>query len=85
MAIPKLTHTKENSIDLDVPENSGLVDCFGLQEVISTDTLALDEDSVPLRPVHSQPVLPKQNRGDRKLPPRKCGIATFTTDLCDSD
>jgi glycosyltransferase involved in cell wall biosynthesis len=84
MAIPKLTHTKENSIDLDVPENSGLVDCFGLQEVISTDTLALDEDSVPLRPVHSRPVLPSRIAVIGNYLPRKCGIATFTTDLCDS-
>lgn len=84
MAIPKLTQTKENSIDLDVPENSGLVDCFGLQEVISTDTLALDEDSVPLRPVHSRPVLPSRIAVIGNYLPRKCGIATFTTDLCDS-
>ena len=84
MAIPKLTQTKENSIDLDVPENSGLVDCFGLQEVISTDTLALDEDIVPLRPVHSRPVLPSRIAVIGNYLPRKCGIATFTTDLCDS-
>jgi len=56
----------------------------GMQEVISIDPLLIEEKFVPLWPIHSRPVLPSRIAIVGNYLPRKCGIATFTTDLCDA-
>ncbi len=58
------------------------------EEVISLDpALAppiFEEKVVPLWPIHPRPVLPSRIAVIGNYLPRRCGIATFTTDLCDA-
>ena len=42
------------------------------------------ENSAPPRPMHPRPVLPGRIAVVGNYLPRRCGIATFTTDLCDA-
>ncbi len=50
-----------------------------------SDAVALPlENCVPPRPMHSRPVLPSRIAVVGNYLPRRCGIATFTTDLCDA-
>jgi glycosyltransferase involved in cell wall biosynthesis len=50
-----------------------------------SDAVALPlENSAPPRPMHSRPVLPSRIAVVGNYLPRRCGIATFTTDLCDA-
>jgi glycosyltransferase involved in cell wall biosynthesis len=46
------------------------------------DLLAVEERSAP--PTHPRPILPSRVAIIGNYLPRKCGIATFTTDLCDA-
>ncbi|MGB9476913.1 MAG: glycosyltransferase family 4 protein, partial [Candidatus Acidiferrum sp.] len=55
-----------------------------MQEVISIEPLLVEERLVPLWPIHPRPVLPSRIAIVGNYLPRKCGIATFTTDLCDA-
>jgi len=48
------------------------------------DVLAVEERTVPPRPMHPRPILPSRVAVIGNYLPRKCGIATFTTDLCDA-
>ena len=52
--------------------------------VIDLDAIVLAEQTVPPRPVHPRPTLPSRVAVIGNYLPRKCGIATFTTDLCDA-
>jgi hypothetical protein len=53
-------------------------------ELIEVQSLALEEKPVTLTPVPSRPALPTQIAVVGNYLPRRCGIATFTTDLCDA-
>jgi len=60
------------------------VDSLYAREVIDLDPLAVEEKlerSVPMLP---RPMLPSRIAMIGNYLPRKCGIATFTTDLCDA-
>src|SRR5947199_9001525 len=60
------------------------VDSMYAREVIDLDPLAVEEKlerSVPMLP---RPMLPSRIAMIGNYLPRKCGIATFTTDLCDA-
>jgi glycosyltransferase involved in cell wall biosynthesis len=52
--------------------------------LIETEALVLDEKPIPLTPVPSRPALPNRIAVVGNYLPRHCGIATFTTDLCDA-
>ncbi len=52
--------------------------------VIDLDAIVLAEQTVPPRPIHPRPTLPSRVAVIGNYLPRKCGIATFTTDLCDA-
>ncbi len=58
------------------------------EEVVSLDpALALpivEERVLPLWPIHPRPMLPSRIAIIGNYLPRRCGIATFTTDLCDA-
>ncbi|MFI5103200.1 MAG: glycosyltransferase family 4 protein, partial [Terriglobales bacterium] len=58
------------------------------EEVVSLDpALAapiVEEKVVPLWPIHPRPILPGRVAIIGNYLPRRCGIATFTTDLCDA-
>jgi glycosyltransferase involved in cell wall biosynthesis len=53
-------------------------------EVIELDAPRLEQKSLRLKPVLPRPVLPGRVAIVGNYLPRKCGIATFTTDLCDA-
>ena len=44
----------------------------------------VEEKVVPLWPIHPRPILPSRIAIIGNYLPRRCGIATFTTDLCDA-
>jgi glycosyltransferase involved in cell wall biosynthesis len=53
-------------------------------EVIDMVPIMVEEKSGPIRPMHPRPVLPSRVGIIGNYLPRRCGIATFTTDLCDA-
>ena len=58
------------------------------EEVVSLDPAPappiVEERVVPLWPIHPLPMLPSRIAIIGNYLPRRCGIATFTTDLCDA-
>jgi glycosyltransferase involved in cell wall biosynthesis len=54
------------------------------ETVIELQSLVLDERPVALTPVRPRSVLPNRIAVVGNYLPRQCGIATFTTDLCDA-
>ena len=54
------------------------------EALIEVHSLLLDDKAVPLTPVPSRSVLPNRIAIVGNYLPRRCGIATFTTDLCDA-
>ncbi len=83
MSLSKITSV-ENSTLLGAPDDSKAANAFAIQEVIKIDPPVLEEKLAPLWPVHPRPVLPARIAVIGNYLPRKCGIATFTTDLCDA-
>ncbi|HKM66214.1 MAG TPA: glycosyltransferase family 4 protein [Candidatus Acidoferrum sp.] len=53
-------------------------------EVVNLGSLVVDEKLAPVRPIHPRPMLPSRVAIIGNYLPRQCGIATFTTDLCDA-
>jgi len=53
-------------------------------EVLTLRPSAIGENSAPRWPIHPRPVLPGRIAVVGNYLPRRCGIATFTTDLCDA-
>jgi len=52
--------------------------------LIELQSLLLEEKPVTLTPVPPRPALPNRIAVIENYLPRHCGIATFTTDLCDA-
>ncbi len=52
--------------------------------LIEVEAIALNEKPAPLTPVPARPALPNRIAVVGNYLPRHCGIATFTTDLCDA-
>src|ERR1700676_5244052 len=52
--------------------------------LIEVQSLVLEENPVTLTPVPPRPALPNRIAVVGNYLPRRCGIATFTTDLCDA-
>jgi glycosyltransferase involved in cell wall biosynthesis len=82
-SFPKSTPL-ERSILISSQDDSKAMDILGIQKVLNTDAPAAEEKLPPLWPVHPRPVLPSRIAVVGNYLPRKCGIATFTTDLCDA-
>src|SRR6202162_5026155 len=53
-------------------------------ELIEMQSLELEDKPVTLTPVLARPALPNRIAVVGNYLPRHCGIATFTTDLCDA-
>ena len=53
-------------------------------ELIELHSLDLEEKAVPLTPILARPTLPNRIAVVGNYLPRHCGIATFTSDLCDA-
>ena len=84
MSTRKITSLSERSPAIDVPDNFKVVDQFSLEAVISLDAPPAEETPVTLGPGHPRPMLPSRVAIIGNYLPRQCGIATFTTDLCDA-
>jgi len=58
------------------------------EEMLSLDPAPalpiVEERILPLWPIHPRPMLPSRIAIIGNYLPRRCGIATFTTDLCDA-
>src|ERR1700674_5226064 len=66
---------------MSLPKIMPLTETVALIEVQS---LALEERPVTLTPVPARPALPNRIAIVGNYLPRRCGIATFTADLCDA-
>ena len=84
MSMRKITSATERSPAIEVPDNFKVVEQFSLEQVIRLDTPVVEETPVPIKPVHPRPMLPSRVAIIGNYLPRQCGIATFTTDLCDA-
>ena len=84
MSTPKPISTIVRTSVVDVPDSSKVMDQPGVQLGIRLDVPILDGKHVPRRPVHPRPMLPSRVAIIGNYLPRRCGIATFTTDLCDA-
>ena len=81
MSVPKTISPIERAGVIDIRDNGKAIEISSLQEVV---TLEVNEESISVRPLHSRPILPSRIAVIGNYLPRKCGIATFTTDLCDA-
>ncbi len=80
MSVPKTISQLTGPNVLDVPHDLKEIELpYGHSDV---DLLAVEERSAP--PMHPRPILPSRIAVVGNYLPRKCGIATFTTDLCDA-
>ena len=84
MSTPKMIPAMERSPAIDAPGNSKVIDQFSLEDVINLDAPVVEDKSVALWPPHPRPMLPSRVAIIGNYLPRQCGIATFTTDLCDA-
>jgi glycosyltransferase involved in cell wall biosynthesis len=84
MSTPKMISATERSPVIRAPDNSEAIDQFRLEDVISLDTPVVEDTPVALWPMHPRPMLPSRVAIIGNYLPRQCGIATFTTDLCDA-
>jgi glycosyltransferase involved in cell wall biosynthesis len=84
MSRPKTISQMESATFVDLPDDDKTNDFPGLQTRVSLLPEIVEEQSVPLWPVHPRPMLPSRVAIIGNYLPRQCGIATFTTDLCDA-
>jgi len=67
-----------------LPSKQIAIDLTYNPEVIGLESIAIEEKIVPAAPLHPRPLLPSRVAIIGNYLPRRCGIATFTTDLCDA-
>ena len=81
MQFPKTVPQIESSTLIDLSRNGESLEVPTLQEVVALD---ITDKGAAARLVHPRPALPSRVAFIGNYLPRKCGIATFTTDLCDA-
>ncbi len=74
----------ENTALIELEDARKTADFSGAAEVVSLASLVVESNSIPIRPIHPRPMLPSRVAIIGNYLPRQCGIATFTTDLCDA-
>jgi len=79
--VPKTISPIERATLIDIRDDANAIEIPNLQQVV---TLEVNEESNSVRPMHPRPTLPGRVGIIGNYLPRKCGIATFTTDLCDA-
>jgi glycosyltransferase involved in cell wall biosynthesis len=84
MSLPKTISQVTGPNAVDVPHDLTEIEFPYTQEVADLAELTVEERTAPPRPMHSRPILPSRVAVIGNYLPRKCGIATFTTDLCDA-
>ncbi len=75
MALPKTISQMESLTFTDVPD---------VHEAVDLNSLLLEAKAATPSLTHPRPILPNRVAVVGNYLPRKCGIATFTTDLCDA-
>src|SRR5271155_3708089 len=75
ITVPAAIEPQSNQIEIDLSYNP---------EVLGLDSIAIEEEFVPAAALHPRPLLPSRVAIIGNYLPRRCGIATFTTDLCDA-
>ena len=84
MSSPKMISQIRNAVPLDMPENHNGVDFLDFCDKIKISPAIAESISAPPVQVHQRPALPARIAVIGNHLPRRCGIATFTTDLCDA-
>ena len=88
MPLPKISSAGKDPAVVDVLYAHTEIAFSAPEEVVSLDPAAappiVEEKVVPLWPIHPRPILPSRIAIIGNYLPRRCGIATFTTDLCDA-
>ena len=84
MAPPKTIPGIENPILIDLVSGRATLGLARDTDVVSLDPVLLEKKSAPSVPTHPRSILPSRVAIVGNYLPRKCGIATFTTDLCDA-
>lgn len=84
MSTPKIIPATERSPTIRDPNNSRVINQFSLEDVINLDVPLAEDKPVAAWPMHPRPMLPSRVAIIGNYLPRQCGIATFTTDLCDA-
>ena len=74
----------KNQSALDAANAHGEIKLSYVPEVLDLCLPVLQKDLQPPRSVHPRPMLPSRIAVVGNYLPRRCGIATFTTDLCDA-
>ena len=73
-----------SSTVVDAPSEYVEIDLPRVPEVLNLDLHVTEEKSAPPASAHPRPLLPSRVAIIGNYLPRRCGIATFTTDLCDA-
>jgi glycosyltransferase involved in cell wall biosynthesis len=76
-----VSKTMSSTESTTLPDDRKAVEYLKLQE---ESELEVKEQGTFVRPLHPRPILPSRVAIVGNYLPRKCGIATFTTDLCDA-
>ncbi|MFI5098716.1 MAG: glycosyltransferase family 4 protein [Candidatus Acidiferrales bacterium] len=88
MKLPKTISRAKDPAVVDVLYAHTEIAFSAPEEVVSLDQAPampiVEEKVVPLWPIHPRPMLPSRVAIIGNYLPRRCGIATFTTDLCDA-
>ena len=74
----------ENPILIDLVSGRATFSVTRDTEMVNLDPVIIEKESVPSIPTHPRSILPSRVAIIGNYLPRKCGIATFTTDLCDA-
>jgi glycosyltransferase involved in cell wall biosynthesis len=84
MSLPKTIFEGKDPSLIEVLYSRAEMDFPSPQEIVSLDSVVAEEKTVPVWPIHPRPMLPSRVAVIGNYLPRRCGIATFTTDLCDA-
>ena len=84
MSLPKTIPQLKSTAPIEVPDDREEANFPCPGEVIELSPLVVEEGPALPRPTHPRPALPSRIAIIGNYLPRRCGIATFTTDLCDA-
>jgi hypothetical protein len=88
MTLPKISSKGKDPAVVDVLYAHTEIAFSDPEEMLSLDPAPalpiVEERILPLWPIHPRPMLPSRIAIIGNYLPRRCGIATFTTDLCDA-
>ena len=84
MTLPKISSEGKDAALVDVLCAHTEIAFSVPEEEVNVVLPVVEEKVLPLWPIHPRPMLPSRIAIIGNYLPRRCGIATFTTDLCDA-